>query len=101
MDVVHRLNDITFVWDDRKASSNLQKHGVALETACEVFFDPFVLLHHAEVIGGEDRETAIGLTGGWRVLVVVYTLRDDSIRIISARPATSHERSHYENGQAP
>ena len=42
MDVVHRLNDITFVWDQKKASSNLQKHGVDLETACEVFFDPFI-----------------------------------------------------------
>lgn len=101
MDVVHRLNGITFVWDDRKASSNLQKHGVALEAACEVFLDPFVLLLRTEVIGGEERETAIGLTLGWRLLVVAYTFRDDAIRIISTRPATSQERSHYEDGQAP
>lgn len=98
MDVVHRTNDITFVWDEKKAKSNLQKHGVALETACEVFFDPFVRVVDSGVIGGEERESAMGLTQGWRLLVVVYTFRAEAIRIISARPATSHERAAYENG---
>ena len=44
MNVVHRLNGIEFIWDSKKALANLQKHGVALELACQVFFDPFVCL---------------------------------------------------------
>jgi uncharacterized protein len=98
MDVVHLLNDIGFVWDSEKAKANLQKHGVALEMACEIFFDPFVCLLRTDAIGGEERELVVGMTRGWQLLVVVYTFRTDRIRIISARPATSQERRAYEDG---
>jgi uncharacterized DUF497 family protein len=101
MDVVHRLNDITFVWDSRKAQANLQRHGVTLEVACEVFFDPFVCLLRTDVIGGEQRELVVGMTRGWQTLVVVYTFRTDRIRLISARPATSQEKRAYEDGPTP
>jgi len=50
---------------------------------------------------GEERESAIGMTTGWVLLVVVYTFREDSIRVISARPATSRERENYEDSAAP
>ena len=95
-DVVHKRNDICFVWDRGKADSNLRKHGVAFEDACEVFFDPFIRLLHSQVIGGEERESAIGLTEDWTLLVVVYAFREEAIRVISARPATSRERKTYE-----
>ena len=98
MDVVHRLNGIDFVWDRAKAQVNLQKHGVSLELACEVFFDPFIRLLRADWIGGEEREVAIGLAKDWTPLVVAYTFRGESIRLISARPATSPERKAYEDG---
>jgi len=101
MDVVRRLNDIAFVWDAEKALANLQKHGVALEMACETFFDPFICLLRTEVVGGEERELAVGMTRGWKLLIVAYTFRADFIRLISARPATSQERRAYEDGQAP
>ncbi len=54
MDVGHRLNGIDFVRDSRKASFNVRKHGVAFETACEIFFDPFVTFVGTEVVGGEE-----------------------------------------------
>jgi hypothetical protein len=98
MDAVHRLNDITFVWDSQKGQANLQKHGVTLEVACEVFFDPLVCLLRTDLIGGEERELVVGMTRGWQTLVVVYTFRTDRIRIISARPATFPERRAYEDG---
>lgn len=101
MNVVHRLNGIAFIWDSKKALANLQKHGVALELACEVFFDPFVCLLRTDAIGGEERELVVGMTPGWQLLVVVYTFRADCIRLISARPATSQERGAYEDGPAP
>jgi len=100
-DVVHERSGIRFVWDGWKADSNVRKHGVSFQTACEVFFDPFIRLLHTQVMGGEDRESAIGMTVDWTLLVAVYTFREDSIRIISARPATSRERENYECSTAP
>jgi uncharacterized DUF497 family protein len=100
-DVVQERNGIRFTWDRDKGESNLRKHRVSLEAACEVFSDPFIRLHRSEMLGGEERETAIGLTEDWRLLVVVYTFRQEGIRIISARPATAGERSVYEDSAAP
>jgi uncharacterized DUF497 family protein len=100
-DVVHEQNGIRFVWDGEKAESNRRKHGVPFEAACEVFFDPFVHLLGSNMIGGEDRESAIGLTQGWSPVVVVYTFREEAIRVISARPATARERNFYEGTTAP
>jgi uncharacterized DUF497 family protein len=98
MDVSFRFQGQKFVWDVRKATANLKKHKVAFETACEVFFDPFVLLVEAER-KGETREAALGLTENWSLLYVVHVLWEkDSIRIISARNATKRERKDYENG---
>jgi uncharacterized DUF497 family protein len=45
-----------FEWDVGKAKVNLRKHGVSFETACEVFFDPFVRLIDA----GSEAETRDG-----------------------------------------
>ncbi|HSS49393.1 MAG TPA: BrnT family toxin [Thermoanaerobaculia bacterium] len=95
-EVTHERNDLRFIWDGGKAKSNLHKHGVYFETACEIFFDPFVHLLRSEMLGGEEREVAIGMTESWRLLVVVYTFRTEAIRVISARPATPGERKRYE-----
>lgn len=100
-DVVHERNGIRFTWDREKGESNLRKHRVSIEVACEVFSDPFIRLHRSEMLGGEEREMAMGLTESWRLLVVVYTFRQEGIRIISARPATWGEREIYEGSAAP
>ncbi|HSS79254.1 MAG TPA: BrnT family toxin [Thermoanaerobaculia bacterium] len=100
-EVTHERNGLRFIWDGGKAESNLRKHGISFETACELFFDPFVHLLQSEMLGGEEREAAIGMTEGWRLLVVVYTFRSESIRVISARPATLRERKHYESTADP
>lgn len=100
-DVVHERNGIRFVWDRGKAGLNLRKHGVSFKVACEIFFDPLVRLLRSETIGGEERETATGMTEGWRLLVVVYTFRQETIRVISARPATPGERHLYEDSTTP
>lgn len=100
-DVVHRRNDIVFVWDHGKAEGNLRKHGVSFETACDIFFDPFVHLLRSEMLGGEEREAAVGMTLDWRLMVVVYTFREKAIRVISARPSTPAERDLYDGSNAP
>jgi uncharacterized DUF497 family protein len=100
MEVVHHRNGITFTWDSEKAMSNTRKHGVTFETACEIFFDPFIRLLSSEVVGGDERDRGIGMTASWKLLVVVHHIREDAVRIISARPATSQERLSYENEPA-
>ena len=97
MNIKYILHNITFGWDSQKAASNLRKHNVTFELACEVFFDPFLRYLEDEVVDGENRELIIGLTTNWQLLHVVYVMREDIIRIVSARLVTNVEREFYEN----
>lgn len=97
MDISYTLQDIIFEWDEAKADSNIEKHNVSFETACEVFFDPFLQSKDVELIDNELREIVVGTTKNLRLLYVAYTLREDKIRIISARNVTKKERIEYEN----
>jgi uncharacterized DUF497 family protein len=97
MDITFRLQGIEFEWDDTKARSNFQKHGVTFEEASEVFFDPFYQFGDASV-DDESREFILGYSISSRLLLVVYTERSRRTRIISARPATRQERKLYEEG---
>jgi uncharacterized DUF497 family protein len=87
----------TFEWDESKALMNEQKHGVSFDEAVTVFEDPLSLTivdeAHSEE---EDRFIDIGESSSGRLLVVVYTERDETIRIINCRQATSAERRTYE-----
>jgi uncharacterized DUF497 family protein len=96
MDVVYVLGGVRFAWDYRKASANVRKHGVSFERAVEAFLDPLLRPQKPRVVDGEVREAIVGLTSDWRLLWVAYFDTGDLIRIISARPATAHERTAYE-----
>ena len=91
------MNDGSFQWDDGKAATNFARHGVTFEAARLVFKDPFALdwLDERENYG-EDRYVTIGMAER-RVLYVAYTIRGESIRIISARLAEPFERRRYTN----
>ena len=97
MDVAYTLHEIRFEWDRRKAETNLRKHRVSFEAACEVFFDPFIRVANAGIIEGERRQAVTGMTANWRLLYVVYVEQDDVIRIVSARPVETAERQSYED----
>jgi hypothetical protein len=88
---------LKFEWDSKKATSNVQKHGVTFEEASTVLSDVFSITIadplHSDV---EDRFVTIGLSDKQRLLVVVHTDRESMVRIISARIATTHERKKYE-----
>ena len=88
-----------FEWDDRKAASNLQKHGVSFDEAVSVFGDPLALTFsdtdHGEF---EHRSRTYGVSNRARLLVVVHTERRNGTRIISARKATRNEKGIYKNG---
>ena len=91
------LHGIQFEWDEEKDRTNERKHGVDFETACEVFFDPFLRVVEVAEESGEIREAVIGLTVDWRMLYVVITERQAVLRIISARPVVAAERKYYED----
>ncbi len=97
MDTTYILHGIQFEWDAHKATINKRKHRVSFETACEVFFDPFIFPVEDESDTSEERQTVIGLSENWALLYVVYVERDPKIRLISARSTTGRERSLYEN----
>jgi hypothetical protein len=97
MDLYFLYHGQRFVWDTEKASSNASKHGVRFEIACQVFFDPLICIEDAST-GGEKRDAAIGLIEDWTLLFVVHLVHEgETIRIISARPATAQERRKYED----
>lgn len=97
MDVYFALNGITFVWNDEKARLNPAKHdGVTFQQATEIFFDPFLVVVDASR-NNEARDAVIGMDRRWNLLYVVHIERkDETIRIISARKATTQEREDYE-----
>ena len=97
MNVKYALHNIVFEWDSEKAAVNLRKHNVTFELACEAFFDPFVCYLDEEIVGTELRGKIVGLTTSWLLLYIVYVMRDDVIRIVSARLVTNAEREVYEN----
>ena len=97
MKIKYSLHGIQFEWDRKKAETNLHKHHIDFENACEVFFDPFLRMMKPEIHNGQIREAIVGMTMNWRLLYVIYTmLKDDIFRIISARPVTRLERQQYE-----
>jgi hypothetical protein len=88
-----------YEWDANKAIKNLAKHGVSFAEAKTIFDDPlyvdFYDLDHSE---DEERYLIVGESNRGRLLIVSYTERRESIRIISAREVTKSEREAYEEG---
>lgn len=88
---------LTFEWDEEKAKANERKHGVSFAEGKTVFNDPMAItvadLDHS---ADEQRWLDIGVSYRARVLVVWYTEREENIRIIGCRKATSSERWTYE-----
>ena len=88
-----------FEWDTAKAAENLAKHGVSFEEAATVFRDTLSATGaDPDHSVGEERFITFGVSTSGRLLVVAHTERGDTIRIISARPATPGERKIYEEG---
>jgi uncharacterized protein len=85
-----------FEWDDEKARINTIRHnGVTFDDARLVFDDAFAVSREdSRQDYGEVRFIQIGMAGS-RLLTVVYSLREDRIRIISARTSEPFERRWY------
>jgi hypothetical protein len=85
-------------WDPIKARLNLRAHGIRFADAEGVLFDPFAISAEDPAAMREQRFVSIGADARGHVLVVVYTYREDQVRLISARRPTRKERLQYEEG---
>jgi uncharacterized DUF497 family protein len=87
-----------FEWDPKKAKANLKKHRVSFDEATTVFKDPLARIFDDEEHSvHERREIIIGHSILDRLVLVCFTERaQETVRIFSARLATSKEREDYE-----
>ena len=85
-----------FQWDEGNADKNWKRHHVTQAEAEQVFFNkPILVTSDPDHSQTEDRLFALGQTDVGRRLAIVFTIRGDSLRVISARPMSRQERSVY------
>lgn len=86
------MSELRFEWDARKAADNVRKHGVTFDEAATVFDSRPIQRRYDVVHGPEEREIVVGWSYKMRLLmVVIYEIEEQTIRIISARRATRAE----------
>jgi uncharacterized DUF497 family protein len=69
---------------DKAAVNPLNHEGVTFDEAQPVLLDPYALTREDADSVGEVRFVTLGMGGKGRILIVVWTLRGDCPRIISA-----------------
>ncbi len=81
---------------DKAAANPLNHDGVTFEEAKSVLLDPYALTREDTDAEGEQRFVTLGMGGKSRILIVVWTLRGDTPRLISAWKANQPQRKRYE-----
>jgi uncharacterized DUF497 family protein len=74
--------DMDVTWDPKKADTNFRKHKIRFSDAETVLFDPMALTIKDQAVNQEKRFVSVGSDTLGRILVVVYTYRMETIRII-------------------
>ncbi len=87
---------VRVTYDPRKAEINRARHGVTFDEAATALLDENALAVEDQDSFGERRWLLVGLSSVGRLLTVCYTLRGETIRLISARKATAREEREYE-----
>ncbi len=82
------------IWDDTKRKLNIKKHGIDFINAPMVFDSYTLTIEDDRFDYGEKRFVTVGILEK-RIVVIVHTEDNDSIRIISIRRATKHEKKAY------
>lgn len=90
---------MNFVWDGKKAASNLKKHSISFDEASTVFLDVLSMTgadpDHSQ---GEQRWLTFGTSKQGSFLAISHTDEGENVRIISARAGEKSERKLYEKG---
>ena len=89
---------MTATFDPKKDAANFKKHGVSLAEGDGVLSDPLAVTIEDDSAEGEQRFVTMGANTFGYLMVVVWTPRDDNVRIISVRKPTRKERRTYEEG---
>lgn len=82
-----------YEWDEAKRIATLHKHNIDFADAVEIFEAIYIRLSGRSDI--EIREIAVGYLGG-SYLAVVFTMRGETIRVITVRKARRDEREAYD-----
>ncbi len=85
-------------FDPVKSASNLKKHSVSFQEAASCLLDPMALVMEDQDAESEQRFVLVGMSSEMRLLTLCYTLRGETIRLISARKATRKEGNYYAQG---
>ena len=86
-----------FEWDDGNIHKNEKKHGLKWSIIEEIFFnDPLLIVEDFKHSEKECRCVALGINNGGELITVIFTVRAQRIRVISARMMSKKERSIYE-----
>ena len=89
-----------FEWDDGNAAKNWERHQVTRAECEEPFFNtPFLVASDLAHSQEESRLLGLGRTNAGRVVLIVFTVRQTLIRVISARDVNRKERKAYERAQ--
>jgi len=92
------MDNITFEWDTDKVLTNLKKHAISFDEGATIFNDPLIAtMPDPDHSDQEIRYIAIGMSVTGRLLVVIFTERNEKTRLISCRKATKTETEIYEN----
>ena len=88
---------VGFDWDKGNKDKNFQKHRISNSECEQIFFnEPLIILDDATHSQKERRYAAFGFTDENKKLTVIFTMRSNLIRIISARTMNKRERTFYE-----
>jgi uncharacterized DUF497 family protein len=98
MDLIRLINECKgFDWDEGNILKNWEKNGVSASECEQIFFNfPLVASPDEKHSVRETRFYALGHTDARRYLLIVFTIRKDLIRVISARDTNRKERRIYE-----
>ncbi len=92
-----KIAPLSFEWDEFNKQKNWSKHKVDYKECEETFSNrPLKTYKDIKHSQSENRFIALGITNNNKILYIVFTIRKDRIRIISARDMSRKERNLYE-----
>jgi len=94
--MINFVKPIAFEWDKGNIDKNVIKHNITNKESEEVFFTDTKIFYEAKHSINEKRYLLLGKTNAGRALSVVFTMRENKVRIISVRDMNKKERIHYE-----
>jgi uncharacterized DUF497 family protein len=89
-----RMDDRSYTWDPAKHAENCVKHGLDFEVVRRFEWERAVAFIDGRHNYGEVRRRAYGPIDG-RLCVLVFTVRDEVVRVISLRKANRREVRRY------